>query len=175
MAAPVFSAVNRHVHSAFWVKHACAALTYTCYETALPPEMGYMKNIAWSGEGVGGDSYPCVQSVLDHEKFNIAEGYYFQNLSLTLLSTGPSFCQRPDLGAQLEVMARQLNEVQAYHSSSMLFDELVDHAFTQVRRITRAQSRHRVTQPQSHPSLSCCEAAHPQRHLLSAPRRDLTR
>jgi len=105
--------VNRHVHSAFWVKSACGEID-VCYDSRYPPTL------------------ECLLVVLDHEKYNLAEGFTFVNISYTLLARGADFCtdlERDTITKQWRV---RMEDAMAYHASNHAFDDMLEAHFEQL-------------------------------------------
>ena len=69
----------------------------------------------------------CALQVLKHEKFNLAEGYYFLNISYSLLARGAAFCREPDLEARVATLSAGF-EAGAHTVYSVLVSSYV-HAF----------------------------------------------
>ena len=127
----VRDAINRHVHSAFWVKATCAYLDDNCFDvTKLYASYYYMPNANRSGlctpknDVAGMDS--CLGAVLTHEKYNLAEGNFFLNMSYQMLERGAEFCLDPDLESILATLTTELQARLDYHSGNHAFDELAD-------------------------------------------------
>jgi len=134
-------AINRHVHSAFLVKSYCGMVTGQIYDSrslnnyyqnhftggkdCAPEKMVYGPNYDKidSRAALG---HTCLEVVAAHEKYNLAEGFYFLNMSMHLLERGAAFCQDPDVGETLATMATQLEARMSYHSSNHAFAELAD-------------------------------------------------
>jgi len=115
--------INRHTHAAFYIKDACSLFDEPCLNTTdlilgQPPATGHTKTYS--------QSILCFAHVLEHENYNVAEGFAFVNVSMTLLGSGPSFCQSPDLEATVAEMRDQLETTMAYHRSNNLFKQLSD-------------------------------------------------
>ena len=103
MIATTRRAINRHVHSAFWVKVACA---HTVDETALDEV--------------------CLGTVLQHEGYNLVEGYYVVELTHDLIIRGADFCTDPSRDELLRAWSDELEEKMAYHRSNSAFEELAE-------------------------------------------------
>jgi len=139
-------AINRHVHSAFMVKSLCGLLTGQYYDgqklnnyyynhftggkDCAPEKMVYGPNFDKVGSRAA-LGHTCLETVAAHEKYNLAEGFYFLNMSMHLLERGAAFCQDPDVGETLATMSAQLEARMSYHSSNHAFDELSDSVWKQ--------------------------------------------
>jgi len=113
--------INRHTHAAFYIKEMCGnadepCLNTTDYITNLPQSTG--KVHGYTQQGL------CFQHVLEHEKYNVAEGFDFVNISMTILKAGASFCKDPQLTETVAQMRDQLETSMAYHRSNDLFKQL---------------------------------------------------
>ena len=67
--------------------------------------------------------------MLEHEKYNLAEGFTFVNISYTLLGRGARFCTEPHHRAIVAEWEAQLEAGMDYHMSNHAFDELLDAQF----------------------------------------------
>lgn len=135
-------AINRHVFSAFWVKATCARLVGTSYRI---DELSEFYNETWRGSqdcmlnssissgrdssiSLGRDALAvgCLETVMLHEKYNLAEGFYFVNMSMFMVEQGAAFCRRPDLPAVVATLSEELEHRMAYHRSNHAFQDLLD-------------------------------------------------
>jgi len=139
MLDPVRTAINRHVHSAFWVKSVCGDLHSVCYK-ATPLLDVLVAETPSDEDCTVTDHYSlgCLNAVMDHEMYNLAEGYYFLNMSMSLLARGAAFCREPALDSILKTMSIDLEERMAYHADSHHFEELL--ASTQEQLCNRADA-----------------------------------
>ena len=120
LRAPMGDAINRHVRSAFFVKAAC---------TAAADEVGNR-----FGES---EVHTCNLPVLDHEPFNLLEGYYVVRLVNRLIREGPAALQcglsaglsggGSATAAIVARWTRELEDVMAQHAANKRFDELWEH------------------------------------------------
>ena len=146
MLEPVRDAINRHVHSAFWVKSVCGAIMGKQY-SAFELEKVYQDhfgitdcNIRQMHYGpnanvIGGRfalGLTCLGAVMSHEKYNLAEGFYFANLSNHLVAAGASFCRDPKLESTVSTMLSGLEARMDYHASNHAFDELFESVYEQM-------------------------------------------
>lgn len=105
-------AQNLHVHSAFFVKAACTKINL-CYNGS-----SLFKEYISTYEGGSADcvdfttvregtaySLTCLGAVAEHEKYNLAEGNYFLNMSYYMLERGAAFCTDPNLNLTLATMS----------------------------------------------------------------------
>ena len=109
----VRTAINRHVHSAFWVKSVCTKVNI-CYnssklfktyeETFTGGEQCAYPDFLDVRDG-SAYSITCLGSVLTHEKYNLVEGFYFANMCYFMLEQGSAFCRDPQLPTILEIMS----------------------------------------------------------------------
>ena len=127
--------IARHVHSAFWVKAAFAKFGDACYDATSI----YAAYFAGAGafEADSSDVFlaktiPILEAVLRHEKYNLAEGWFFVNMTYSMLAQGAAFCRDAGLKAKVAVMTAGLEDRMAYHASSATFDYLVDSFKAQV-------------------------------------------
>jgi len=139
---PVRTHIARHTSAAFWIKSACAIFDSTCFdddaycdggppgdlgcsfvmpfdEHSTPTSSCYVRN------GVNTQIQTCQMSILQHERYNIAEGMAFHNMSLGLLSAGPQFCSDPNRFAQIGAWNNTMEATKAYHRTASQFDELL--------------------------------------------------
>jgi len=129
--------INRHVHSAFWVKTNCDTLADACFNTtvlrqatmeALEPkalEAAQDDGVLNYHRGHAG-GLSCMEYVLEHEKYNLAEGFTFANISYSLLSRGAAFCTDPSYETTLAEMHTLLEAAMSYHRCNMLFDVMLE-------------------------------------------------
>ena len=132
MLKQVRDAINTHTHSAFWVKSTCAALDDPCFDvTKLYKNFhGYFPSTPNETQCTevhdvaGMDS--CLGAVLTHEKHNLAEGFYFLNMSYYMLERGAEFCLDPNLKSILATMTVEMQTMIDYHSGNHAFDDLAN-------------------------------------------------
>ena len=82
-ASQVRTHINRHVHSAFWVSSTCGVLADTCYDSRVIEDMQ---------DDFGGHHSPtgaisCADYIIEHERYNLAEGSVFTNIQESLPDT----------------------------------------------------------------------------------------
>lgn len=118
--------INRHVHSAFYIKTVCGSLADYCFDVD-PLRVGASKeSSAFSSQiegAFGGVS--CLTYVLEHEKANLAEGFTFVNISTSLVAHGAGFCTQASHAAQLHAWNVTLEEAMEYHASNHAFDNML--------------------------------------------------
>ena len=105
---PMSDAVNRHVRGAFYVKAACTSAGFE-----ITPSTHEM--------------YICNPPVLEHEPFNVAEGFYVVNLTNHLLHGGRAALCASGPAATAKRVARwtaELEDVMARHKGNTAFDDL---------------------------------------------------
>ena len=143
LRAPVMDAINRHVRGAFFVKAACTSAGFEI--TPATHEM-----------------YVCNPPVLEHEPFNIGEGYYVVNLTNHLLRAGPAFCATPGgVAPTVARWRRELEVVMARHRGNTAFDELWDSFKPYCESFARAASPRVATARLQHVTIDCDESAGP--------------
>jgi len=128
------AAINRHTHSAFWVKATCAELDTICWKPGVI-QATYFSNVTNDEVcDLVDDHYAlsCLQEVLVHEKHNLAEGTYFANMTNYMIERGGAFCRDPNLESVLTTMSAEMEARMAYHSSSMAFDDMLNSLFNQL-------------------------------------------
>ena len=77
-------------------------------------------------------TFPALMAVMNHEKYNLAEGFYFLNMTMQMLSEGASFCLDADIAGKVARMSEALEARMAYHGTAKDFDELLDAIQSQV-------------------------------------------
>ena len=106
---PMQAAIVRHVHSAFYIKASCTAIAN---ELLMPHDSEEMM---------------CDLPLLEHEPFNLAEGYYVNQLVYRVLRLGPErLCEGgvDATAARVEAWAGALENVMATHRSNMAQEKL---------------------------------------------------
>ena len=114
--------INRHVQSAFAVKHACAAVDSdaNCFPShegttaATAPPIDMLAPTERYDRVSGG----CLTAILEHEKYNLGEGFAFLKLSMSLIERGAAFCTDPNRTAVFAEMNSTLEQGMAYHRSN---------------------------------------------------------
>ena len=143
LLGPARTHISRHTSAAFWVKSACGAFDAACFDDDAycdggPPDGGLACSIVqpfdehstptsscYANNGVNTQIQTCQMSILQHERYNIAEGQAFHNMSLSLLAAGPQFCSDPTRFAQISAWNNTIEASKAYHRSAAQFDELL--------------------------------------------------
>ena len=126
-------AITRHVNSAFYIKYVGAVMgkrynisqLIDIYEADSGLSEGCVNPSGTEGVCIA-DTLPVLSAVLKHEKYNLAEGFYFLNMSYFMLEQGSAFCRDPNLGATLDKMSTGLEATLSYHSGNAAFVELLD-------------------------------------------------
>ena len=125
--------INRHVHAAFWVKATCAGLNDPFVDSSfiripgkelIPYDTFGDPDHITAGSGMS-VSQTCLISIDQHEKYNLAEGFTFVNISYSLLGGGAAFCSDPQRATTVERWNASLEAAMEYHKSNMAFDELL--------------------------------------------------
>ena len=125
--------INRHVHAAFWVKATCADLNDRFVDSSfiripgkelIPYDTFGDPDHITAGSGMS-VSQTCLISIDQHEKYNLAEGFTFVNISYSLLGGGAAFCSDPQRATKVERWNAPLEAAMEYHKSNMAFDELL--------------------------------------------------
>jgi len=124
---------TRHVNSAFYIKYLGAFMgkryniseLIHIYEADSGLSDGCV-NFSGLEDTCVADTLPVLSAVLKHEKYNLAEGFYFLNMSYFMLEQGAAFCHDPNLGATLDRMSAGLEATLSYHSGNSAFVELLD-------------------------------------------------
>jgi hypothetical protein len=124
--------INRHVHSAFWVKAACAEID-RCYDSNDRNENSPLTAVVNTTiPFLLKEANGCLSTVLEHEKYNLAEGFTFVGIQYTLLSRGAAFCTDPKRDAILSGWNASLEDAMAYHADNHGFDEMLDSHMAQL-------------------------------------------
>ena len=126
--------INRHVHAAFWVKATCAELNDHFVDSSfiripskelIPYDSFGDPDHIIADSGAMHLSQTCFSSINQHEKYNLAEGFTFVNISYSLLGGGAAFCSDPQRATTVERWNASLEAAMDYHKSNMAFDELL--------------------------------------------------
>lgn len=124
--------INRHVHSAFWVKATCAEIDLCYYNREDVPGLPLDALINSTLTYLLPEVNLCLDTVLLHEKYNLAEGFTFVDIQYTLLSRGAAFCTDPERDAILSRWNTTLEDAMAYHAGNHAFDDMLAAHFAQV-------------------------------------------
>ena len=125
------------MHSAFWVKAVCSGLDDYCFNKpdwdVLNTGKKWTVSFPDSAEDGEVEFDACFTSLLEHERYNLAEGERFVNISYTLLEWGASFCTDPARDEAVAQWNTTLERAMKYHSSSHTFEEMSTAHLAQVR------------------------------------------
>lgn len=111
---PMFQAIAKHTHSAFYVKSACTAIAD---QLLLPHES---------------EEVMCTMPLLEHEPYNLVEGEYINSLVYRLLQHGPELICNNDTSlagahaVHLATMEKELEDALATHRSNMAMEKLFE-------------------------------------------------